>query len=486
MNETRNPNMQLAAVEAVAPGQGPARLAAADRLRRLSAHPAVEPLAVLGVSLLGLGLRLFRLGTWSFWGDEVFTLRFMDDGFRVPLSTALIHWLTESLGVSEWSARLGPALIGAATIPLLYYPVRRAFGRPVALVFSLLLAVSTWHLYWSQNVRFYTALLLLYTLALLGFHLALEEDRPLWMAGSLVCLGLAANERLLALFFAPIAALYVGLLYGLPRGGLGRPPGLRLRNLAVYLAPGVLGVAFFAGPYLLSLDDWVVNFGIVNNSPAWLAASTVYYLGLPVVVLGAFGGLHLLLARQRAGLLLGLAAGVPVAALMALSVVQYTASRYAFVALPAWLLLASVALVTLYQQAAGTGRMLAAGVLVLAVSLGLAENALYFTSQNGNRADARAAYQFIAARRAPADVVVGPDWPLGQYYLGSDVYSLATFDFSAPLPEGTRLWIVEDMNVAGVWPAQAEWIHANARLAGNFDVHAYARNFVMRVYVYSR
>jgi hypothetical protein len=126
----------------------------------------------------------------------------------------------------------------------------------------------------------------------------------------------------------------------------------------------------------------------------------------------------------------------------------------------------------------------AAAVLVLAVAHSLAEDALYFTVQNGNRADARAAYHYIAEQRAPGDIVVGADQALGQFYLGSNVRSLAIFDFGALPGGGERVWIVEDMNVAGSWPAQAAWIRDNTRLVASFDVHASARNFLMRVFVY--
>src|SRR5437773_2068038 len=91
--------------------------------------PVVELGLLLAIILLAAWLRLYRLGDWSLWGDEEFTLRFADDGFRAPFSSALIFWTVRALGVSEWSGRLVPALIGIATVPVLYLPVRRIFGK---------------------------------------------------------------------------------------------------------------------------------------------------------------------------------------------------------------------------------------------------------------------------------------------------------------------------------------------------------------------
>jgi mannosyltransferase len=444
-------------------------------------RPAVELGLLLAITLGAAFLRLHRLGDWSLWGDEEFALTFVNDGFRVPLSSTLMFWTTHALGLSEWSARLVPALIGIATVPLLYFPIRRIFGKAVALTSSLLLAVSTWHIYWSQNARFYSTLLLFFSLALLTFFAGLEEDRPWLMAASLVFLGLAANERLLALFFVPVAAGYLGLLFLLR---FKRPAGLRWRNLAIYLVPGLIGAAFFAGPYLLHLDEWVVNFGDINNTPQWIIGGTLYYVGLPAVCLGAVGALHQVLHRSRAGLLLGLAALTPVVAVAALAPFQYTANRYAFIGLTSWILLASLALVEIFRLAEGHGRVLAIGVLALVLTASLADDCLYFQYQNGNRGDARDAFQYVGQHAAPGDVVMAADVLLGRYYLGQTVRSLAIYDFGAIPPGTRRLWIIDDLSLARTTPQQYAWLQSHALAVASFDVHVSVQNFVTRVYRY--
>ena len=161
-------------------------------IERLRAHALTLPAALdrPGVQLVALAiivaiaafLRFYKLGAWSFWGDEMLTIIDVPDGFnyallRRSLMLSTILAVIGELGVSEWSARLAPALVGVLSVPVLYYPVRRMLGPAVALLFALLLAVSPWHLYWSQNARYFILLLLFYPLALLFLYFGLHERR---------------------------------------------------------------------------------------------------------------------------------------------------------------------------------------------------------------------------------------------------------------------------------------------------------------------
>lgn len=203
----------------------------------------LEILLLVVITIGAAALRSSKLGEWSLWGDEAFSLGSEEDGFnfnilRRSLAIDLIQFTIAKLGVSERTGRLTPALIGILSIPVLYFPLKRAFKSSVALLTCLLLAISTWHLYWSQNVRFYTLLLLFYSLGMLLFFIALEEDRPLVLLGSLVMFGLAARESLTALFFLPVLVAYLILIKVLR---FEAPPGLRGRNLLIFFGPMAVG-----------------------------------------------------------------------------------------------------------------------------------------------------------------------------------------------------------------------------------------------------
>ncbi len=435
---------------------------------------------------LAAALRFYKLGAWGFWEDEVFSIGVKEDGFnytfwRRSLAIDLIHLATSWLGVGEWSARLIPASIGVITLPVLFFPIRKLFGNVVALFFSSLLAVSTWHLYWSQNARFYTLLLLFYTLAILAFYYGLEEDRPWFMLLTLIFIGLAARENLAAAIFFIVAILYLALF---PVFGFERPPGYRLRTVALFLTPAVLLGAFFVGPYARNWQGWLLNFGRINSNPVWIFAGSLYYIGLGTAVLAVFGAGYLLAQKDRAALLFGLGAVIPLLAIMAASSFQYAATRYVFVALTSWILLACLAVHSLFISLAGRTKILAVGVLSVLLIAPLGENFQYYFHQNGNRADWRAAFAYIAAHRAEKDVVITSSPDVGDYYLEGGTRNYPPLD--SPLFEGGQrdIWFVEDIVVEELYPGQLTWIREHAVKVADFDVQANLRNFKMRVYYY--
>jgi mannosyltransferase len=431
-------------------------------------------------------LRFYKLGEWSFWGDEMLTVIDVPDGFnsswiRQSLAISLIQLAINTLGISEWSARLVPALLGMASVPLLYYPTRRIFGRPVALVAILFLAVSPWHLYWSQNARFYTLLLLFYTLALLTFYIGLEEDRPLYLVASLIFLGLAARERLVALAFIPVILSYFTLIFALR---LGRPAGLRWRNVAIFAVPVGLGALFFAGPYLSSLGAWMAGFGRINNNPFWLLAGFVYYIGIGTVCVAFVGALGLILRKDRAGLLLALNTALPILLLMGISLFHYTANRYAFISLYSGLILAAWAVVFLIRSTPNPTRILAVAVLIYLIASPLSQNLLYFRYQNGNRDDWRAAAAVVQQQKQPGDLIFAAHPDLASYYLGEPTQALHKLDLDKVKSAENRIWLIQDMNVAEVRPDIEAWLQREPHLISVHDVNVQARNFKMRVYLY--
>jgi len=437
------------------------------------------------VLLLGAAIRFYNLGEWSFWYDEIFTLRDIE-GLKPPAlllerPSLLLSAISVSLfGVSEWSARFVPALIGVLSIPTLYFLVRTLFNPTIAILSVLLLAVSPWHLYWSQNARFYTALLLFYTLALFAFYWGIEKDRPWYLVLFMVLFGLAVRERLFALFILPVVAGYLILVKILP---FPKPPGLRMRNLMIIFIPGMIMVMILGGNYVLDPSRLQLKLETVNNSPFWIVSGVVYYLGLPLICLGAAGGLILLYKKERSSLLLLLAALVPLAALIVLSLIQYSANRYAFVTLPAWIILASVAVHEVFTDTKISTRVIAAGVLLLVVFEPLSEDVLYFKYQNGNRDDWKAAFNFIKRNKEPGDIIALSNYLLGNYYMGEETININRLNLDV-LDPGTRIWFVEDMTVQSKNPSALRWIQENGRAVANYDVPVRARNFKMRVYLY--
>ena len=457
------------------------------RISELTRQP-YTPLLLMGViTLFATVLRFYKLGEWSFWYDEIFTLRSLGALSGSPilgqrLSFVLTYFAVEKLGISEWSARLVPALIAILTIVILYFPIKSIFGTFVALFSSALLAVAPWHVYWSQNARLHTALLLFYTLALIFLYLGFEKDRPLYLILGLLFFTLSVSERLFAFFLVPVIAGYLFFLCVLP---FQRPAGLRWRNLLLLIIPSLPGGIYYSLRYIRDPSLWSSGFGWLNNNPFWLLSGITFYIGLPIICIGMVGGILLLLQRSRVGLLLVLAAVVPILAMMAISLVQYAANRYAFITLTSWIILAAVAVHELFLRTRGEARLVAVGVVLILLIVPLSENALYYQYQSGNRDNWKAAFALIRDSKEPGDLVIASEPLLGDYYLKDKVTrNIFGVDPEQLALEGKRIWFVVDNNVGDKYPEKLKWIKENSQLIEVYDVHVRARNFILRVYLF--
>ncbi|HEX8221034.1 MAG TPA: glycosyltransferase family 39 protein [Chloroflexia bacterium] len=145
---------------------------------RLSVR-SVPAVGLLGAVLaLGATLRLYDLGGESYWLDEVIMLRAAGGdvwsilgGARPPVYVLLTHFWIEIFGTSETSTRLLPALFGTLSVLLTYVMGRELFGKRIGLVAALLMSLSAFQVYYSQEIRYYS---LFVTCALLSYLLMLR------------------------------------------------------------------------------------------------------------------------------------------------------------------------------------------------------------------------------------------------------------------------------------------------------------------------
>jgi hypothetical protein len=150
--------------------------------------------AILLLTLLGLGLRFYRISNQSLWTDEVYSI----ETARVPFSQMMeksaiqnnslptyFLLLRAVLGEGddniELRARGLSALAGSLSIPLfvgLVFFWRRHWG--VAILAGLLLATNPLHIWYSQEVRAYAAMLLFGLLTILSYEIARSNRKGLW------------------------------------------------------------------------------------------------------------------------------------------------------------------------------------------------------------------------------------------------------------------------------------------------------------------
>jgi 4-amino-4-deoxy-L-arabinose transferase-like glycosyltransferase len=156
-----------------------------------------EVLALGAVTALGLGVRLWNLGSKSLWIDETFSIGMVSQSWHGFAGTLLgvqpnmeffyiLLKFAATLTPAAWQRgevfwRLLPALAGTATIPALYALARRISSVRVALVAAALVAVNEFMVEYSQQARGYTLFVLLFTLSWLALVRALCGERRAWI-----------------------------------------------------------------------------------------------------------------------------------------------------------------------------------------------------------------------------------------------------------------------------------------------------------------
>jgi 4-amino-4-deoxy-L-arabinose transferase-like glycosyltransferase len=432
-----------------------------NEMSTVSGKPWTQYVWLCMITLLAAAIRFYRLGEWSFWIDELYTINHALAHFStpqlivsnippernwIPVSVILAAQALNLFGVSEWSARLASVTIGVLSIPILFLPVRKMFGNDVALLSVLFLAVSPWHIFWSQNARFYTSLLLFYTLALIAFYLVLERNQPGYFLPFYGFLYLAFSERLFAFFVFPVIGAY---LLGLWLLKFEKPKGLTFWNISLLVVPILLGGAIelnsrFADGVSRFFADFDWFFLYRNDDPIRLLGNISFNMGIPLMVLAIFSGVILIRLRSRAGLLMIVNAVIPLAMLVAANPFIFTKDRYIFMVLFSWIVLAAIGMQKLLSQLTGQYKWLAIGVLVLLLMDAGGDALLYFRVNHGNRPDWKAAFHLIEEKSRPDDVVV-TYWPeFRPFYLDREVVQYEEIDVPTLLESGRRYWIVMD------------------------------------------
>ncbi|MFQ5505203.1 MAG: glycosyltransferase family 39 protein [Planctomycetota bacterium] len=402
-----------------------------DRRRRPATVWTWKALAILtGITLLAGILRLYRLGEWSFWIDEVHTLRdsvLMPAGefwyhgtSQYPLSFLLLRWISDALpGTEEGSSRLLFAYFGIASVPLIAIVVRSMFGTGAGLIAALVLCLSPWHIFWSQNCRFYSLVLFLSLATMGAFYLGTETGRRSWLVVSVITAGLAIFSHPSSLFQVPALCLYPVLL----KWGLAPwPRRLTLRTLAWFIVP-VLGFFLLmlmvgGGGFWRAFEDFRRAKG--SSSFFHLVNTTVFYVQVPILVVGIAGAWLLFMRRDRAGVLLALLLVVPLLEIALVSLFVKATAQYLLFSLPAWYALAAFALrevgrdVSRDRRNVPFLRYLLLGVLVLDLA---AQDHLYFHYRYGDRPRWREAADYVDRNKRAGDIIASTNVPSMEWYL---------------------------------------------------------------------
>jgi mannosyltransferase len=182
--------------------------------------------SIIILTALGLVVRLYHVDYQSLWRDEVDVLlfssqdlptllvNFLKQGENGPLYYVIHHYWQGAFGDSEVALRLPSALFGAAVVPMMFALGRQLLDVSSARLGALLAAFSPYYVWYSQDAKMYSLLVLVTVASFLLYLRALKADRVAdWVAYVVVTtLGLYVH-----LFFALIVLTQIVLFLLLVR-----------------------------------------------------------------------------------------------------------------------------------------------------------------------------------------------------------------------------------------------------------------------------
>jgi mannosyltransferase len=441
----------------------------------LRAKSATQYLILTAVTIFAALLRFYRMDQWSFWRDEIaqinralghFNLEtILSQWWRPPISVLLTGLSLNSFEVNEWSARLPSVLLGLISIPVIYFVIRQLFNRQVALTVSFLFMVSPWHIFWSQNARFYTSLMLLYFLASIAFYLFIERGQVKYLLLFVIFFFFAISERLIAILLVPSLIAYFILLWVMP---FEKPTTFKINRLAWLLLAGPIFALLELYSYIttgttrlaFAYDTFVAR---TIDDPFRIVILILFAIGIPMVIMAMLSTFYIYKNKSRLGLFLFVNALVPVAFLAFISMFSFVVERYAFVTLPAWIILAAYFIVETARRHKHT-LFLTAGLILVLISDASVANLMYFQINHGNRPEWEKAFVFVADKTKEGDIIISSVSEIGNYYLEQDVLWLGDLNTADIRNGNQRYWFVLDSENSWFTPEQKNWVERNTDL----------------------
>jgi mannosyltransferase len=434
---------------------------------------------VAGLTVLAAALRFATLGVQAYHHDEIVTAsRVLRGGFvhameavgfsesAPPLYYALTWIWTQLTGSGEFGLRSLSALAGVATVPVAYLLGAELRGSRAGIAAAALVAVNPMLLWYSQEARSYSLLVLLAALAALCFVRALRprggvpgvEDaygpvtpgtsRDLTLWGVFSALALATH------YFAIFPIAFEAVLLWRRRGraalaGLGIPVLAGLALLPLLIHQMSLGHAEWIGDRSLGHRLWETGVSFVVGETGDIVARPETVLPAVVPLIAVLGALGLLAARgdrderRAGGLMLALAAVtviVPLALALLAPGKDYLIARNLLPALVP--LLVAVAIGVTLRGARRGGAVLVS--VLVAYSLGFCVWA--GLSPTLQRPDWDAVAARLGEPEAPRAMVL---WTLGAASLR---YYLSTGSFQVQPGDGYS-WAVHEVDFISDGPA---------------------------------
>jgi hypothetical protein len=465
--------------------------------------PELTPVIIVaGLTLLALFLRAWRVGNWSFEGDEVFTLRdSLNPKFINP--RPLIYFLNfyvirPLMPLDEFGLRLLPVIFGVLAVPVLYLVARQLVGARAALFSALVLTVNPIHVHYSQTARYWSLVFLLCAVYPFALYLGLQERNRRWLI-------LGVLTGILAILAHPTAGLLVGGLALFWTASLRRESLMRLwqsRTARWGVAVGIVLLAIIGWRYLQVLHNWIFvrpqrvgGAEHLLHAPGgpWIKQASVMLsymdgLTLPLMLIAVLGIYSLWRGqgRDRDLALLFLCLFVfPTSFILLLAFRTAVSTTYLVSTMPIFFMGAGVFLnrLTRIEWDLRPRWLLPVLVTTLVILGGLPT--LFSQYRDGRRNDFQGAARWLDQRLGPRDVVFSDQYRTLSHYLKRGQAQRLEAD-PAPLIQSVRglqddgvggtLWIVKPDAVRGGHRTNPGlgtlqgWIYQNCQLRNSIGV----------------
>ncbi len=450
------------------------------------------PLLLLGIIFVGLGLRLYCLTKDDIWYDESvtimeakmtlpdmvrFTLGTIDVTNFPPVYFILMKGWIDLFGDSPAAVRMSSVLFGVLTIVAIFGIGKLLFNEKYGLVVALLMAVSPFDIYYSQETRAYALQVLLLCISVYFFIQALLEDKKnLWLLYGIIQL-FAIYVHFFSTFIW-FSLIFFHAIYAWRKS-------FSLNQILKHsLGHGIVLIGLFPiliiriTHYFPKLISWVPPFEVPfyrhtlmqllfgNTHPY---SKLVYSLGIAIFVLSSFISIYYLLKYWRknyeksstgkldlfsTGILCWILFLCPVIifTIVSLTVTPiYVPNRYLIIVLPGFLLLLTQVLFLIPWRTIG---MAILSVLVILSLISVKHNHLWY-----GKIGMKSIAQFIQINGNKNDVILFfPGYHAGsfQYYFKGQIrYN----DDSKENPPTKRIWVVQDK--WSLTPNELQWVYSN-------------------------
>ena len=438
------------------------------------------------VLLLSFGLRLFRIQHHNIWGDEAFSIAFSKQELNLVLSSgaethpplyhALLHAWMSLAGDSLFSVRYFSVLPGVTLVAIVLVIGRRLLGVQMGLLTAAMMSISSFAVYYSQEVRMYSWVACFCTVALYADLRWERTGSRKWLLTFMI--------TMLAATFTHYYSFFVLLAQNLYRFRV-RKNNMQRWHTWMWVQ---LFVLLIYTPWALAQLDFIASkantrwqeLGIGGMDTIWAGTLMTFGVGETISTYGKWLGVLLLIPlatgvrRAYSGSKYGAAVLywliVPlVCALLIAPVMPFYYPRYLIVVLPAYLLLLANGFRSSTRLLGGTWLMLFVVVNVMSLNN-------YFFNQQYTKGGYGDLMAYIQDHRQDTDGILlqnGAQAPLYEYYGNPEMksYNMPPWDDTEMQPllelissQHQRIWLIMYGDAAGYDPDHMleRWLHQRA------------------------